>query len=162
MKTACWAAPNIYASPYGTCRPYGTFETHATCWTRGICWLFKFAADFGSKYHGYCSYLYLDKLNFVCWYLKLFVELLFTFPFFLFDLTYKTRSERSCLLSTNWRLFRFLKMSTNKIRVLKMNGKLLLKTRVISCVKCEPRQGSWKCLIVGMKIASRTAVVMTI
>ena len=81
---------------------------------------------------------------------------------YLFDLTYKTRSERSCLLATNWRLFRFLKMSTNKIRVLKMNGRLLLKTRVISCVKCEPRQGSWKCLIVGMKIASRTAVVMTI
>ena len=45
-------------------------------------------------------YPYLDKLNFGCWYLKLFVELLFTFPFFLFDLTYKTRSERSCLLST--------------------------------------------------------------
>ena len=36
----------------------------------------------------------------------------------------------------------FLKMSTNKLRVLKMNGKLLLnKSRVISCVKCEPRQG---------------------
>ena len=85
MKTACWAAQHINASPCGTCRPYGTFETHATCWTRDIWWPFKFAADFRSKYLGYCSYmyLYLDKLNFGCCYLKLFVELLFNFPSFL-------------------------------------------------------------------------------